>query len=278
MKIRSALSKKDVFVLVGCLFFMLAALGSTGRMGREDAKRAVCAGNEGQILRGLLNYANENEGEIPLGFGYWPWDAGYDEVNEIMESMGIDTSHFQLEEGEYDPIAPQDVFYCPTNYTQAKGRDKYWSYNIYLSGGQPAGYRILGYVFLWAANWNNNGTRPILGLDGNPDPTKKWVKTIFVENPSETELVVDALLSVRDNFFTGDTYDLNEFPNGNFGQITYGGMPPMYGYFDGSSHLKSLKEPYGGNIGFVDGHVEWRDFKDMANRITTSSGGPLWWW
>jgi len=280
MKIRSALSKKDVFVLVVCLFFMLAALGSTGRMGRENAKRAVCAGNEGRILRGLLNFAIENEGSMlsPDVIGYWPWDCEYKRTNKILENMGIDTSRFQLEEGQYDPIPPQDVFYCPTNYTQAKGRDKYWSFHIYLYGGQIGGYRILGYTFLWAAYWNNNGYSAIFGPDGDPDPTKKWVKTIFVENPSETELVVDALLSGRDNFFTREIYNLNEFPNGNFGQVTDGDMPHIYYYCDGSSHLKNLKEPYGGNVGFVDGHVQWRDFKDMANRITTYSGGPMWWW
>ena len=273
MKIRSALSKKDVFVLVGCLFFMLAALGSTGRMGRENAKRAVCTGNEGQILRGLLNFAIENEGTMLTATGFWPWDVEYDTTNTLLENMGINTSRFQLEEGEYDPIPPQDVFYCPTNYTQTKGRDEYWSFNIYLYGGQIGGYRILGYTFLWAASWNNNGTRPILGLDGNPDPTKKWVKTIFIENPAETELIVDVLMSERGG--PSGTYDITEYPNGNFGQIRSGGMPGMYGYYDGSSHLKSLKEPYGGNIGFVDGHVQWRDFKDMANRITQ---GPMWWW
>jgi prepilin-type processing-associated H-X9-DG protein len=42
-----------------------------------------------------------------------------------------------------------------------------------------------------------------------------------------------------------------------------------------TSHL-ILKLPSGGNLGMLDGHVEWRDFADMHPR--TSSGNPVFWW
>jgi hypothetical protein len=33
--------------------------------------------------------------------------------------------------------------------------------------------------------------------------------------------------------------------------------------------------PAGGNLGFKDGHVDWRDFKLMTPR---TPGGPYFWW
>jgi len=246
MKISSSLNKKDVFVLVICLFFMLAALGSTGRMGRENAKRVICASNIQKSLMASTSFAREHEGKYPYNWGIWPWDADCDTVNLLLEYMGVDVSQIEQEQDNNIPV--QDIFYCPSNIPQRKARDIYWNHHF------PS-LRILSYVYLFRS-----------------------VLTIYVENQSETELVVDAVLSQRKNRQTGETYNLNEFPNGNFGQITNGAMEAYYGYYDSSSHLKSLKEPYGGNIGFVDGHVQWRDFKDMANRITTSSVGPMWWW
>jgi prepilin-type processing-associated H-X9-DG protein len=33
--------------------------------------------------------------------------------------------------------------------------------------------------------------------------------------------------------------------------------------------------PAGGNLGMLDGHVEWRKFQDMQIR---SASGPFFWW
>lgn len=169
--------------------------------------------------------------------------------------MGIKYTTF----GSKIPV--QDVFYCPSNLTRKVGRDSYWYFSSYSQ---------TGYTWLWNARWNSNGQLPILGT-GN----KKWVYSICIENPPETELIVDALLSQTRK------YDPAMFPNGNFGQITVGGIPGV-GFYDMSNHIKTLKEPYGGNIGFVDGHVEWRPFEKMQIRHITSNnylnGDPHWWW
>ena len=42
-----------------------------------------------------------------------------------------------------------------------------------------------------------------------------------------------------------------------------------------TSHLKSDYEPTGGNIGFLDSHVEWRTFENMRMRFGTNPG--FWW-
>ncbi|MHB8520450.1 MAG: hypothetical protein ACYDH9_06800 [Limisphaerales bacterium] len=40
-----------------------------------------------------------------------------------------------------------------------------------------------------------------------------------------------------------------------------------------TSHLNGTR-PAGGNILFIDSHVEWRNFRNMTNRV----GDPTFWW
>jgi prepilin-type processing-associated H-X9-DG protein len=65
-----------------------------------------------------------------------------------------------------------------------------------------------------------------------------------------------------------------QYPNGSFAEIM-GGMYVQYGVMDMTNHLKTAAEPWGGNIGFLDGHVAWRPFKDMGRRYGATPG--FWW-
>jgi prepilin-type processing-associated H-X9-DG protein len=154
-----------------------------------------------------------------------------------------------------------------------------WSYAIGLNDGRPDGYRVLGFAFLWACSWNYQGTMRIRGglKETDPaDPTKKWVTRTDMPQASTVEMVVDTVMSERQD--TTKAYDLTKYPDGNFAQIFSGGNDELYGTPDQTSHLVSDKKAAGGNIGFVDGHVEWRNFKDMRNRIGPGGVGPMWWW
>ena len=50
------------------------------------------------------------------------------------------------------------------------------------------------------------------------------------------------------------------FPNGNFGMVA-GGTLGQVQLYDTTSHLKNDAQPAGGNIVFLDGHVDWRNFR-----------------
>ncbi len=243
------IKKTDCVVLVCCIVFLIFVSGSVGRRGQELNKRMICSSNIKQLISGMTNYAYQHNGSFPTGANrLWPHDVEESVCRSILEYMGIKYPANQK-------IPVQDVFYCPTNYAQQSARSNHWNYY---------GYIVTGYAFLWYAQWNNNGQLPILGT-GN----KKWVSSIY-SDPSETELVIDAIISQKRD------YDPAIFPNGNFGRIYYLVSSPTN---DSSSHLKTMTEPYGGNIGFVDGHVEWRPYNQMQLRhISSGTPGPLWWW
>src|SRR5437762_2737797 len=65
-------------------------------------------------------------------------------------------------------------------------------------------------------------------------------------------------------------------PGGSFTDIPGGYADPRTGRLKShiTAHLNG-NQPAGGNLAMLDGHVEWRNFKDMQVR---SSSGPSFWW
>jgi hypothetical protein len=106
--------------------------------------------------------------------------------------------------------------------------------------GSEAPIRVVGYGMLFP------GIRQV--------SSRLWRRDLKSGKPAEAELMFDATAS------TGEDYTLIQ-----------GGLT------DRSNHLRG-KRPLGGNILFVDQHVDWRDFEKMEVRITTRGvGGPIDW-
>jgi prepilin-type N-terminal cleavage/methylation domain-containing protein/prepilin-type processing-associated H-X9-DG protein len=114
--------------------------------------------------------------------------------------------------------ARRNVFYCPSYAEQ--NNDQHW----YFLPNSPQGFRVCGYLFLLPGQ--------------NQVPDYLW-RTNTVGDQAHpvtaSELVVDSTVS----------------QNGKYTGIT-GGL------VDRTSHLDQGAKPAGGNIGFVDTHVEWR--------------------
>ncbi|MBI1370378.1 MAG: prepilin-type N-terminal cleavage/methylation domain-containing protein [Planctomycetes bacterium] len=133
--------------------------------------------------------------------------------------------------------AARDFYYCPSNRDQ--NDDGLWNYNSV--------YRVTGYWFTY---------RRLVGAmivpSGQFLTGKIYTESILTPRPSDTELVTDATLC--DN-------------NNNFDSIQGGFYKPHH-----TPHLDGVGKPSGGNMGFIDGHVSWRPFGDMAiERINPQS-------
>jgi hypothetical protein len=136
--------------------------------------------------------------------------------------------------------AKRDVFYCPSN--KEFNDDLCW----YYPGSGPSSqgpYRISGYIWLFA---------------GIPQlPQRYWRFTTIANEtnkPSSTELICDVVISYGDP--------------PNFATVPVGGLPSTVK--QRTSHLLPGGRAAGGNIQFLDTHVEWRRFRDMTN----SFGSP----
>lgn len=131
-----------------------------------------------------------------------------------------------------------DIFFCPSNAQQ--NATVHWNFTTE--------FRVLGYFFLFK---RANGPMATFNLAAG----KQWVRGLSSHyNHSSQELITDGNLSVGGNFAT-----------------IYGGSPIPHR----SAHLdpKTLR-PTGGNILFLDGHVQWRPFEQMQLRYW----GPDHWY
>ncbi len=70
MRVRTALSKKDVLVALCCIVFLLVNLSAIGSSGRERAKRTICLSNLHRLGLAWSSYADDNQGNIVNG-GEW---------------------------------------------------------------------------------------------------------------------------------------------------------------------------------------------------------------
>jgi prepilin-type N-terminal cleavage/methylation domain-containing protein len=141
------------------------------------------------------------------------------------------------------------VLYCPVY--QEQDVDGLWDYN-------PT-YSVLGYFFLLkrVPNMPNMPT-----LDATVTARKNYQSSMVtikdpitgVASAAETELVTDAVLSSGGNWWVKGGY----------------AQPHLTSHMDTRSN-----RPEGGFILFMDGHVDWRGFKDMSKRAIT--GGVEFW-
>ena len=180
---------------------------------------------------------------------------------EVKRAYGFGTLGIETVGRIFKSGATRDTFYCLSNRNQRKYRGEIWNY--------AEDMRVTGYFWMM----ENKG---IIGI-GWQQPAgtgdKRWVKGIIVRRPAEVELVTDVVLS--------NEYDYvpPAYPDGNFARCM-GGSFSRYQIYDSTSHLRSEKEAAGGNMGFADGHVHWRDFSEMERRIPEKlkNAVPTHWW
>ena len=157
-----------------------------------------------------------------------------------------------------------NTFYCES--TQPKYGDKQnfldpaprslWNFS--------GSFHITGYVFgFWGAdsklydiNQNQKLGTEVLSVSG-----RSYV-------PAQADRVVIADVIISD----GNTETLPGRNSNNYNDVDGGFYMSHL-----SSHLnKNL--PTGGHLGFKDGHVQWRQFKLMHNRVDPAKGGKYFWW
>ena len=144
------------------------------------------------------------------------------------------------------PAELKDIAYCPAgNFPDT---NLLWEFK-----GGVNGVRAIGYVLLL------KGTPTVAPQDINERIDARTIKlesgqTIQIE-PSKRELAVDGTIS---------------FGYGNFTDVH--GMAPTS---HRANHIDGSK-PLGGNVVFLDGHVEWRPFAAMKNRAIAPTAW-FWW-
>ena len=255
---RKAFTLIELLVVIAIIAVLMGVLMPALRRVREQARIQSCGSRLRQHVFAMTMYADDNNTKLPLPLtaGNWLWDVGANTVNYMLRT-GL----------------TRELFYCPSNAIQQKHNDHFWTFGglqgkwdgTQFVNTAQGDFIVSGYCYVMEVASTGKRERirtyPNEGDTGEP---KIWCKTTQEKTPALRELVIDATLGQADAAARHGY---------NFGMVTIGGSWGA-GFEDRTSHLVSDQEPSGGNIGFLDGHVEWRPWSEMRNRY----GTPTFWW
>ncbi|MBW8017220.1 MAG: prepilin-type N-terminal cleavage/methylation domain-containing protein [Planctomycetes bacterium] len=240
----------ELLVVIAIIALLLAILIPALGKAKELAKRVVCSTNLKTITIAVNTYASENDSKTPRSDR-----AGW------LQDLRHNTAGYLIEGG-----CVRKNFYCPSDNKHKKSAENpiFWYYS---NGGNVnpkcesdngllncTRFAVSGYF--WLLDSETPKTQTFSGTNAN-----KWVRSVTCIQPSMTEVIVDSVFSDGPNPVTSNTVEV------------HGGLWGL-GIPDVTNHIRRDKAK-GGNIGFVDGHVEWRKFEDMQVRIIQ---GPHHWW
>jgi len=270
MTVRKGFTLIELLVVIAVIAVLMGILMPALSAVREQGRRAVCSQNEKNTGLGLFLYANDYNGKLPLNeVDRWLFDVSYWTTDIILASGGFD----------------RHIFYCPS-WSQ---RDNiiFWRYGENLPAGTSENYerpeptaiatrkdyhRIMGYY--WLLDTKAGRANPPMSTT----ESKVWVRStveasakvngVKVNKPlGSVELITDVTAS------NGPDRD-----NADFAGAT-GGCWTRWQVTDRSNHLKKGTHAAGGNILFLDGHTQWRQFDQMEHRwFWQSFGNPCLWW
>jgi len=249
----------ELLVVIAIIAILAAMLLPALAKAKDRAIRAQCMNNLHQIEIAMNSYAIESNSKLPLMQNEtvngnlvqlkWAWDLS-ESVGNTMVQNGLEWKSF------YDPGTAG-------RFDWTDDQSLWNSSNVV--GQVPNTLHVIGYAMGFG------GSNSVLSLPNQnktllPEPIPLYS---FPGSPTyTTPLSQRVLMACATISASANTTYANRYTD-NYTKIQGGYIKPHT-----SPHLNGQFSA-GGNVGFKDGHVEWRKFDNMQPRA--ASGIGFWW-
>lgn len=230
---RPAFTLIELLVVIAIIAILAAMLLPALAKSKEEGKRAQCKNNLHELGVATLMYAQDNRDLLPDLDYQGVWFWDMDRL--VASNLMANVANSTT------------IFYCPNEYYLFNnGTPNAWNaFPTYI----VAGY---GWLFPDSPIMTNDENAAISGTN----MVTKITRGRGSRGVSATEMIIDATI----------------FESSLAGGRRYYDIGAAGGTSVRTAHLNANESPAGGNVCFLDNHVEWRPFAKMTNTLTTDSG------